>query len=307
MTRVGGGVDPVDAEIQVDGRSVRLTNLDRVLWPATGFTKRDMLDYYLRVGPTLVPHLAGRPLMLGRFPEGVEGRGWGQFECRGRPDWMASVPLRLRTGVVREVCVVNDMPSLMWVVNQGVIELHPFLARADAFERPTSVVFDLDPGPAAGLAECARAALRLRGVLDEAGLRAYVKTSGSSGIHVFVPIDATHSYAETKAFARRIAARLASENPELVIDRMTRSLRAGRVFVDWAQNDERKQTVAPYSLRATARPLVSTPITWDEVGTAAAGSDPAILAFGPSQVTERTRDCGDLFAPVAAGGHRLPA
>jgi bifunctional non-homologous end joining protein LigD len=302
LTRTG----PVE-EIEVDGRAVTATNLDRVLWPATGFTKRDMLAYYRAVGPVLVAHLAGRPLMLARFPTGVDGRGWGQFECRGRPEWMTSVPLKLRSGVVREVCVVDDVASLVWVANQGVVELHPFLARATAFDHPTAVVFDLDPGPPAGMAECARAALLVRRALDDLGLAAYPKTSGSSGIHLFMPIATTHRYAETKLFARQLAARLASQAPDLVTDRMLRSLRTGRVFIDWAQNDERRQTVAPYSLRATATPRVSTPLSWTEVETAARGAAAASMQFDPSRVIERVRRFGDLFAPVAAAGQRLGA
>ena len=264
------------------------------MWPETGFTKRDVLDYYRGVGPYLVTHLRGRPLMLGRFPEGVHGRGWGQLECRGRPDWMASAELTLRSGVVREVCLVNDLASLTWVANQGVVELHPFLATADAFDRPTAIVFDLDPGPPAGLVECCRAALALRRLLAESAREGYPKTSGSSGLHVVVPLGTPATYAETKAFARATAARLAAELPDLALDRMARSLRAGKVFVDWAQNDERKQTVAPYSLRATARPGVSTPVTWDEVTAVSASGDPAPLEFTPHAVVERVARFGDL-------------
>ena len=192
-----------------DLESVRLTNLDRVLWPATGFTKGDLVDYYTRIGPMLVPHLAHRPLMLGRWPEGIEARGWGQWECRGHPAWMATTTLEMRTGTV-EACVVNDLASLVWVANQGVIELHPYLARADAFDRPLSVVFDLDPGPPAGVRECCLVALRLRVALERRGLQGWPKTSGGEGLHVFVPLNDEFTYPVTKAFAREVAAELAA-------------------------------------------------------------------------------------------------
>ena len=281
-------------------RRVTLTNLDRVLWPSTGTTKGDLVAYYRGVADVLVPHLRERPLMLGRWPEGVGTRGWGQFECRGRPSWMASYPLRLRDGRVVEICVVNDADSLEWLAQQGVVELHPYLARADAFDRPIGVVFDLDPGPPAAVAECARVALLLRERLDALGLRAAVKTSGAQGLHVVVPIARGPSFAETKAFARGLAAELAAARPDLVLDRMTRAERAGRVFIDWAQNDERKQTVAPYSVRAADEPLVSTPLTWDEV---AAGD---VLAFTIEDALARVRTRGDAFGIALDEGQRLP-
>ena len=244
--------------------------------------------------------------MLGRFPEGVDRRGWGQFECRGRPEWMASASLRLRTGVVRDVCVINDLASLVWVANQGVIELHPYLARVERFDQPLAAVFDLDPGPPAGLRECCRVALWLRDVLTEVGLSSFPKTSGSSGLHVVVPLNAPHSYEETKRFARAAAARLARERGELVVDRMAKSLRARKVFIDWAQNDQRKQTVAPYSLRATPMPLVSAPVRWDEIERAVEGSSAAALTLGPRDVLRRLAAGDDPFADVARLEQRLP-
>ena len=286
--------------VEVEGRTLTVTNLDRVLWPATGFSKGGMIDYYRAIGPVLVPHVVGRPVMLGRFPAGVEGRAWGQLACRGRPDWMATTELTLRTGVVRDVCLVNDVASLMWVANQGVIELHPFLARAETFNRPTAMDFDLDPGPPAGLAECARVALALRRVLEAEGRDAVVKTSGSAGLHAVIPLNGAATYGDTKGYARAAAARLAAEQPDLVLDRMTRSLRAGKVFVDWAQNDERKQTVAAYSLRATAVPGVSTPVTWDEVEHVARTGDASALVFSPRDVLERVERLGDVFRGVSA-------
>lgn len=293
-------------QTDIDGRRLTLTNLDRVLWPASGFTKGDMVDYYARIGGVLVPHLAGRPVMFGRWPSGVDGRGWGQFECRGRPDWMATRTLHLAGGEPIEFCLVNERAALVWAANQGSIELHPYLALADAWDRPTQMVFDLDPGPPAGMAECARVALQVRERLAADGLDGHPKTSGGSGLHVVVPLNTPHSYSDTKRYARSVAAALAGEQPGLVIDRMSRAERAARVFVDWGQNDQRKQTVAPYSLRATPRPRVATPVSWEEVSRTADGDCNDPLVFGPGEVLARVERHGDLFAPVASQQQRLP-
>lgn len=284
--------------------TVAISHPERVMYPATGFTKADVLAYYRAVAPVMVPHLAGRPMMLGRWPEGVDGRGFGQFECRGRPEWMSSAPLRLRDGRVVDVCIVNDEPSLVWLANQGVLELHPYLARWSSFDTPLAIVFDLDPGPPASLVECCRVALRLRDVLGEHNLRAVAKTSGGSGLHVFVPLNVPVTYADTKPFARSVAARLAADLPDLVVDRMSKAVRPGRVFIDWGQNDERKQTVAAYSLRAADSPIVSTPLSWGEV---AAGVDGAALVFSPADVIDRISRLGDHFAPMLTLTQQLPA
>ncbi|HUQ42257.1 MAG TPA: non-homologous end-joining DNA ligase [Candidatus Limnocylindrales bacterium] len=282
---------------------IAYTHLDRVLWPTTGTTKAELVRYYAEIAPVLVPHIKGRPLMLGRWPEGVNARGWGQFECRGRPSWMASYPLRLRDGRVVDVCVVDDERSLLWLAQQGVVELHAYLARMNAFDQPLSVIFDLDPGAPAGLPECRDVALLLREALAARGLGAVVKTSGATGLHVSVPIAEGPRFAETKQFARSLAAGLVARRPDLVIDRMSREERRARVFIDWSQNDERKQTVAPYSVRAMSRPFVSTPISWNEL----ANSDPGALRFTMHDVPSRVARYGDLFATpeVAAQTRRL--
>lgn len=290
--------------VEADGRRVRLTNLQRVLWPATGDTKGDLLAYYREVAPALLPHLVDRPVTLWRYPEGVDGPSWFQNECRGRPNWMATVRLPDRRGGVQEFCLVNDLPSLLWVANLGTVELHPFLARADRPDRPTAVVFDLDPGAGAGLAECSRVALRLRDALARGGLDGVPKTSGGKGLHVVVPLNAPHSFQRTKAFARAVAGELAGRHPGLVVDRMARSLRRGRVLVDWSQNDPGKSTIAVYSLRGTSVPRVSTPVTWEEVEGAAEGAGG--LVFGPREVLDRLARHGDLFAPVLRRVARLP-
>jgi bifunctional non-homologous end joining protein LigD len=241
-----------------------------------------------------------RALTLGRFPGGVDAPGFAQTECRGRPEWMTTRTIRLRDGRVREYCVVNDARSLLWVANQSAIELHQFLARGERHDRPTHVVFDLDPGPGAGMPDCCRAALRLRELLDELGLVAFAKTSGSLGLHVLVPLNTPHAYDETKRFARGLAARLAAEDPGRVTDRTRRTARTGRVLVDWLGNDPSRSTVAAYSLRATDVPSVSTPLTWGEVERAER------LHFLAADIPGRLDALGDPLASALQLGQRLP-
>ena len=281
-------------------RQVRVTSREKILWPRAGFTKGQMIDYYVAVAGALVPHLAERPLTLGRFPDGVEGKGFAQNECRGRPDWMATAAIRLASGETRNYCVVNDVPSLVWVANQGAIELHPYLGTAERPDEPTFLVFDLDPHPPRRLLDCCRVALRLRQALRSADLSGYPKTSGAAGLHVFAPLERPGRYEETRAAARAIAADLAVDDPELVSDSTVPRERAGRVFVDWLQNAPRRSTVAPYSLRATEVPLVSAPLAWEEVEDAVAAGSARELAFGPEQVLERVARRGDLFSGAAA-------
>jgi bifunctional non-homologous end joining protein LigD len=281
-----------------------LTNLDRVLWPAVGFTKGDMLAYYEAIATALIPHLTGRPLTLGRFPAGVEGPGFATTECRGRPEWVRTIPVPLRSGEVREQCVIDGLPSLLWAVNLGSVELHAFPSAAGRLEEPAFVVLDLDPGPATGLADCCAIALRLHEVLAEGGLEGFCKTSGGLGLHVYVPVAPGHSFDETKAFARSLAARLADERPNAVTDRRELAARVGRVLIDWVPNSPRSLTVTPYSLRAADVPSVSTPVGWDEVEAAASEKT---LHFAPQDVIERVRTKGDPFRPVLERRQRMPA
>ncbi len=261
---------------------VALTSLERVLWPRTGFTKGDMVAYYQRVAPVLVPHIADRALTLGRFPGGVDAPGFAQTECRGRPPWVATVPVRLTGGEVRNYCLLNDERSLLWAVNLGSIELHPFLAAGKRPDEPLVVVFDLDPAEGADIVACARMALRLRAELERVGLHGFAKTTGSRGLHVYVPLNTPHTFDRTRDFASEIAARL-----------------GGAVGIDWRQNHPRRSTVAPYSLRTTERPLVSTPVTWEEV-------ERGELRYGPDQVLDRVAQAGDLFRPVLELRQELP-
>jgi bifunctional non-homologous end joining protein LigD len=284
-----------------------LTSLDRVLWPAVGFTKGDMLAYYEAIAPVLLPHLAGRPLTLGRFPAGIDGPGFATTQCRGRPDWVRTVTVPLNSGEVREQCVVDDLPSLLWVVNLGSIELHAFPSAADRLDEPAFLVFDLDPGHGRGRAECCRIALWLRDALAGDALQGFCKTSGGLGLHVYVPLSPGHFFGESKAFARSLAVRLAREHPDTVTERRELSSRAGRVLIDWIPNSPRSLTVTPYSLRAADLPSVSTPVSWDEVEVAASGDGDELMTFSPRDVLERARAMGDLFRPVLELPQRLPA
>jgi bifunctional non-homologous end joining protein LigD len=284
-----------------------LTSLDRVLWPAVGFTKGDMLAYYEAIAPVLLPHVAGRPLTLGRFPAGVDRPGFATTECRGRPDWVRTVQVPLRSGEVREQCVVDDLPSLLWVVNLGSIELHAFPSARGRLEEPAFVVFDLDPGRGTGLAECCRIALWLRDALADDGLQGVCKTSGGLGLHVYVPLAPGHSFDESKAFARSLAVRLAGERPDLVTAGREISSRAGRVLIDWIPNGPHSLTVTPYSLRAADVPSVSTPVRWDEVEAATSANADEGMTFSPRDVLRRASAVGDLFRPVLELPQRLPA
>jgi bifunctional non-homologous end joining protein LigD len=285
----------------------QLTSLDRVLWPAAGFTKGDMLAYYEAIAPVLLPHLAGRPLTLGRFPAGVDRPGFATTECRGRPDWVRTVPVALRSGEVREQCVIDDLPSLLWAVNLGTIEFHAFPSAAGRLEEPAFVVLDLDPGPGTGIVECCRVAVWLREMLDDGELKGFCKTSGGYGLHVYVPLGPGHSFAESKAFARSLAVRLARERPDAVTDRREMSSRAGRVLVDWVPNSARALTITPYSLRAADTPAVSTPVAWDEVEATASRVPNPEMRFEADDALDRVRALGDLFRPVLELPQRLPA
>lgn len=285
--------------VAVDGRTLRLTNLDRVLYPATGFTKGQMIDYYRAVAPALLSHLAGRPLTLRRFPEGFERPNWYQTTCRGAPPWVRTAEVAGRRGSVFTMCVVDELPALLWVANLGTLELHPHPGTVAAPDRPTWLVFDLDPGPPADLLACCRVALVVRDRLAAAGLTAVVKTSGSLGLHVYAAIQPAPD-AETKRVARALAEELAREHPELIVAAAARDRRAGRIFVDWLQNDATRSTVAPYSLRAMLWPLVSAPLRWDEVEDALVRRDASGLVVDAPGVLARIEREGDLFSAALA-------
>jgi bifunctional non-homologous end joining protein LigD len=281
--------------VEIEGRKVALTNLDKVLWPEAGFTKAEMIEYYVAVAPVLLPHLSGRPLTLRRFPDGIGGVSWHQNECQGEPEWFPVYDTRGRGGRSLRFCMVDGLAPLLWVANQAAIELHPFLWRVEAPSEPTQMVFDLDPGPPAGIVEAARVALALRPVLEELGLTAHVKTSGSLGLHVHAPLSQP---LDSKRLAREIAEALAAQRPDEIVAEMRRDERVGKVYVDWLQNDPTRQTVAPYSLRGVPWPTVATPVRWDEVERAAAEERPELLTFLAADIPARIEREGDLFAEL---------
>ena len=297
-----------DAEIEVDGKHVRLTSLDKVLYPAAGFSKHDVVEYCRRIAPLMVPHLADRPISRKRYPNGVDAEFFWEKDCPNhRPDWIRTVAIWTPSSK-REVdyCLVNDTPSLLWLANLAALELHVSLSRVADLARPTALVFDLDPGPPATIVECCRVALWIRDDLARLGLECFAKTSGSKGLQLYAPLNTPVSYEQTKPFAHDLALRLERDHRDLVVSKMRRTLRPGKVLIDWSQNDDHKTTVGVYSLRAKARPTVSTPVTWDEVEQTASEGDPERLMFDARQVLERVERLGDLFEPVLNVRQSLP-
>lgn len=287
------------AVVPIDGRSVRLTHLERVVWPETGTAKRELVEYLLAIAPVLLPHLARRATMLWRFPEGVHGPGWFQAQCRSRPSWVATHDVIGVRGDPLRYCVIEERATLAWLANLGTIELHPHNWTVDRPTEPSAIVFDLDPGPPAGLVAAAQVALVVRERLIDAGHAPVVKTSGSLGLHVACPLEPGGTFDETKAFARSIADGLAAERSDLIVARSVRAERSGRVYIDWIENDRNRQLVAPYSPRATPVPTVSTPLTWEEVAGAAEGR---VIGLRPSfaEVLERVERLGDLWLPQSS-------
>jgi bifunctional non-homologous end joining protein LigD len=297
-------------QVEVDGRELKLTNLDKVLYPKAGFSKGEMVDYYARVAPTLVPHLAHRALTLRRFPEGVDDTEAAFFEKRcpkHRPRWVktATVEAGPHAGNI-DFCVCEDLPTLIWMAQLAAVELHPSLSLAKDPDRPTVLVFDLDPGAPADILDCCRVGLRLRELFEHFDVECFPKTSGSKGLQVYVPLNTVTDYDETKPFARAIAQLLEKQTPGDVVSKMKKVERKGKVFVDWSQNHRRKTTIAVYSLRARARPTVSTPVSWEEVEGALDRNDADCLVFETDDVLARIAEKGDLFAPVLKLRQSLP-
>jgi bifunctional non-homologous end joining protein LigD len=295
-------------EIEVEGRTLSLSNLDKVFYPATGFTKGQVIEYYTRIAPVLLPHLRGRHLTLKRYPDGVEGQFFYEKQCpRHRPDWVPTAAVYSRhNGRDITYCLCENLATLVWLANLADLELHTPLALAAAPKAPTILAFDLDPGPPATIVECAEVACRLRDAFDHFGLAAFPKTSGSKGMQLYVPLNTPTTFAATKDFARGIAQVLERQHPELVVSEMRRDRRPGKVLIDWSQNDEHKTTVSVFSLRARDRPTASTPVTWAEVEGVLRSRDPDELAFSSDAVLARVAEHGDCFAPVLALQQELP-
>jgi bifunctional non-homologous end joining protein LigD len=290
-------------QVDVGGHTLSLSNLDKVMYPEVGFTKGQVIDYYTRIAPYVLPHLRNRALTLKRYPNGVEGGYFYEKQCpKHRPDWVRS-----QVADEIEFCVCDDLPTLVWLANLADLELHPSLALIDDPGAPVILAFDLDPGPPATIVECAEVAVRLRAALRSIGLECFPKTSGSKGMQVYAPLNAEATYAQTRGVSKAVAVALERAEPDLVVHEMKKSLRPGKVFVDWSQNARHKTTVGVYSMRAMPRPTVSTPITWDEVEAVRASGDPADLVFTSDAVLARVAEHGDLFAPVAELQQSLPA
>ncbi|HWX52026.1 MAG TPA: DNA ligase D [Solirubrobacteraceae bacterium] len=310
-TRARLSVPPEPAKsavVTVEGRELKLSNLDKVLYPKPGFTKRRVIEYCADVAHVLLPHLQGRALTVTRWPDGVEGKSFFQKQTPSHaPEWVRTVT-RSHERKPIDYTVVDDLATLVWLANLAAIELHAPLARVEDIERPTTLVFDLDPGEPATIVECCRVAVSLHGMFENLGLQSFAKTSGSKGLQVYVPLNAPDvTFAQTKPFARAVAELFEQSEPDLVVSRMTKTRRTGKVLIDWSQNDRNKTTVSVYSLRATARPTVSTPVDWEEVRAALEAGDPGRLSFEAAAVLERVADRGDLFAPVLSLVQKLPS
>jgi bifunctional non-homologous end joining protein LigD len=298
----------MDSSIEVQGKQLKLSNLEKVLYPAAGFTKQQVIDYYVRIAPAMVPHLAERPLTRKRYPNGVDEEFFYEKNApQHRPDWVKTVPIWSgRNHRTVHYILADDLATLVWLANLAALELHPSLALAEDVTCPTMMVFDLDPGPPANIVQCCQVGLWLREIFEHFGLQSFPKTSGSKGLQIYVPLNTPTNYESTKTFSHALAQLLEHEHPELVVSDMKKQARTGKVFVDWSQNDEHKTTVAVYSLRARERPTVSTPVTWEEVERGFKKKDASLLAFEAKQVVARVEKMGDLFAPLLELEQRLP-
>jgi bifunctional non-homologous end joining protein LigD len=297
-----------DQNVDVGGRRLKLTNLEKVLYPKAGFTKGEVIDYYARIAPVLVPHLRGKPLTLKRYPNGVdEPYFFEKNATQHRPDWVKTAPI-WSEGNHRNVnyILANDLATLIWVANLAAIELHPSLSLAEDIMCPRTMIFDLDPGPPANIVECCQVAVWLRAIFEHFKLASFPKTSGSKGLQIYVPLNSKTSYHETKPFAHSLARLLEDEHRELVVSDMKKAVRTNKVFVDWSQNDDHKTTISVYSLRAREQPTVSTPVTWEEVERAIKKKNASLLVFESRQVLERVEKDGDLFAPLLNRKQELP-
>jgi bifunctional non-homologous end joining protein LigD len=292
-------------EVAVDGRTLSVSNLDKVLYPEAGFTKAEVIDYYLRIAPVLLAHLGDRGITMRRFPEGVDGGSFFEKRCPShRPAWVQTADgPGDRNGTIG-YCRLAEPAALVWAANLAALELHAPMARAGDIDAPTMVVFDLDPGPGAAMPECAEIGLWIRDTLDGVGLEAFPKTSGSKGLQVYVPLNSPHTHEHASSFALAVAQVLEAAHPKLVVTTQAKAARPNKVLIDWSQNSRHKTTICAYSLRARPRPTVSTPVTWDEVEGAADGE---ALSFEAHDVLDRVDELGDLFAPTATLVQHLPA
>jgi bifunctional non-homologous end joining protein LigD len=299
---------PPKAELIVEDRKIQVSNLDKVLYPKAGFAKGQVIDYYIRVAPVLLPHLKDRPLTMKRYPDGVEGEFFYEKNCPShRPKWVQTAKV-WSEGNQRTMhyCLANDLPTLVWAANLADLELHTSLSRKDNLDCPTMMVFDLDPGAPADIVQCCQVGMWLRDLLGKMKLKSFAKTSGSKGLQVYVPLNTSVTYDQTKDLSRTLAQYLEHEHANLVTANMSKAVRKGKVFVDWSQNDEHKTTICVYSLRAREEPTVSTPVRWNEVEKCLKNEDAKLLKFRSDQVLARVEKLGDLFEPVGKLKQTLP-
>jgi bifunctional non-homologous end joining protein LigD len=296
------------AELIVEDRKIQVSNLDKVLYPKVGFTKGQVIDYYIRVAPVLVAHLRDRPLTMKRYPNGVEGEFFYEKNCPShRPKWVKTAKVWSESNDrMMNYCLVQDLPTLVWAANLADLELHTSLSRKNNIKRPSMMVFDLDPGAPADIVQCCQVGLWLRDLLAGMKLKSFAKTSGSKGLQVYVPLNTAVTYDQTKDLSRALAQHLEGEHVDLVTSNMSKAVRKGKVFVDWSQNDEHKTTICVYSLRAREGPTVSTPVTWDEVENCVKKKNADLLKFRSDQVLARVDKLGDLFEPVEKLKQKLP-
>lgn len=296
------------SSIKIGSREITVSNLEKVLYPEGKFTKFQVIEYYVNVGRFLLPHFKNRPVTLVRFPDGVLGKSFYEKQApKFTPDWIKTFPVPRSEGGFINYILINDLPTLAWVANLAALELHPFLHRAPRIEKPTVLVFDLDPGEGSSILTCIEVAFLVCSTLDRVGLKCFPKVSGSKGLQIYIPLNSRTTYEVTNTFARAVADLLAREHPKLIVAQMAKNLRRGKVFIDWSQNTQSKTTVGVYSLRAKReRPLVSMPVTWEELEKASRKTDVEALSFEPKPALERLEKLGDLFAPVLEIKQQLP-
>ena len=296
------------AELVVEGRTLVVSNLDKVLYPKAGFTKGEMIHYYIQIAPVLLQHLKDRPLTMKRYPDGVEGEFFYEKNCPGhRPKWVKTAKVWSEPNQ-RDIdyCLAQDLPTLVWAANLADIELHTSLSRKKNVGRPTMMVFDLDPGAPADIVQCCQVGLWLREILQRMNLRSWAKTSGSKGLQIYVPLNTAVTYEQTKGLSHALAEYLEHEHPELVVSKMSKALRKAKVFVDWSQNDQHKTTICVYSLRAREQPTVSTPVTWQEVEETVKKKNGKRLVFRYDETLARVEKMGDLFEEVETLKQKFP-
>jgi bifunctional non-homologous end joining protein LigD len=296
------------AQLIVEGKKLSVSNLNKVLYPKVGFTKGQVIDYYIRIAPVLLPHLRDRPLTMKRYPNGVDAEFFYEKNCPShRPSWVKTAKVWSEgNNRMMDYCLAQDLPTLVWAANLADLELHTSLSRKQDVARPTMMVFDLDPGPPANIVQCCQVGLWLRDLLAKMKLKSWAKTSGSKGLQVYVPLNTPVTYDDTKGLSRALGEHLERAHVDLVVSKMLKSLRTGKVLVDWSQNDEHKTTVCVYSLRAKDEPTVSTPVTWDEVETCLKKKKAGLLKFRSDQTLARVKKQGDLFEPIEKLKQKLP-